>query len=261
MTSPCCTFTWTASTKNPARNSSSSATNGNSTAGPGIRPDAHRAAVQFFSGVQNPCRRRPVARLSNFGLRHYREPSVTSAPITVPCPRTFSPRHPAPNMRCFSQATGPECAVSNLHERELMNATANAQLRAARRGFTLIELLVVIAIIAILAAMLLPALSKAKLKTQGVSCMNNLRQMMIGWRMYPDDFNDLLLASLDVDPRQKRVRWVNGGLDFSASPSNWDINQDIAKSPLMPYLGQKAYSVWKCPADLSSVVRAGQRYP
>ena len=121
------------------------------------------------------------------------------------------------------------------------------------KGFTLIELLVVIAIIAILASLLLPALTRAKAKAQGIGCQNNLRQMMLGWKMYPDDYNNLLLASLDVAPEQHRTRWVNGNLDFRGdNTANWDVTQDLAKSPLQPYIGNN-YAIWKCPADQSTV--------
>ena len=61
------------------------------------------------------------------------------------------------------------------------------------RGFTLIELLVVIAIIAILASLLLPALSRAKMSAQGAACSNNIRQLSLAWLIYADDFNQLLV--------------------------------------------------------------------
>ena len=148
-----------------------------------------------------------------------------------------------------------------MNEITFMNQTTSKRQTIAE-GFTLIELLVVIAIIAILAGLLLPALAKAKTKAQGVGCMNNLRQMMLGWRMYPDDYKDLLLASLDVDAAQKRVNWCTGGLDFNGfNASNYDVNVDLAKSPLMPYIGKNSFAIWKCPADQATTTRAGVKSP
>ena len=80
-----------------------------------------------------------------------------------------------------------------------------------RGGFTLIELLVVIAIIAILAAMLVPALSRAKAKAQGTQCLNNHRQLMLAWRMYTEDHNDSLLYSyVAVGNANSPYAWIQG---------------------------------------------------
>ena len=116
----------------------------------------------------------------------------------------------------------------------------------------MIELLVVIAIIAILAGLLLPALAKAKSKTQGISCVNNLRQLMLGWRMYADDFNDVLLAGRNWGAIGKRVVWVPGDVDLGNGANNWNVNLSIAKSPLAPYTG-KNFAIWRCPADKTTV--------
>src|SRR5262252_8870380 len=95
----------------------------------------------------------------------------------------------------------------------------------AQKGFTLIELLVVIAIIAILAAMLLPALSHAKLKAQGIGCMNNTKQLALAWRMYAEDNRDTLPYAYALGANAPYV-WVQGDLDDSNPTANDNWNYE-----------------------------------
>jgi prepilin-type N-terminal cleavage/methylation domain-containing protein/prepilin-type processing-associated H-X9-DG protein len=128
-----------------------------------------------------------------------------------------------------------------------MNA-GNTVCKAESRGFTLIELLVVIAIIAILAALLLPALTRAKLKAQGIQCMSGVKQLTLAWQMYPDD-NLGMLPPNQNGGGVNSPSWVNGWEDFNVNTTDNTNAIKLANALVGPYCSRQT-RIYHCPADI-----------
>jgi len=120
---------------------------------------------------------------------------------------------------------------------------------ASGKAFTLIELLVVIAIIAILSAILLPVLSQAKGRAQAILCLNNTRQLTLGWQLYADDFEGRLPYNLVMTANGPRtnLNWVNNVMTWDLSSDNTNT-ATLTEASLGPFVSQ-ATAIYHCPSD------------
>lgn len=126
-------------------------------------------------------------------------------------------------------------------------------------GFTLIELLVVIAIIAILAALLLPALSRAKAKGQSATCQNNLKQLTLGWLMYLHEHNDKLVPNRD-GPDPVTAAWVSFPGSWVEGNAQLDLSTtNIEKGVQFNY--HRVTRIYRCPADLARATNGNVSVP
>ncbi len=141
--------------------------------------------------------------------------------------------------------------------------------RPKRSAFTLMELLVVIAIIAILAALLLPVLSRAKARAKTIQCQNNLTQLQLAWQMYVNDHDDFIPGNNwwqeagSNGMARCSLNWMTGWEDATLADDTDNTNTDLLLDPKWASLGQYVSSaaIYQCPASRVMVKEGGTLFP
>ncbi len=174
-----------------------------------------------------------------------------SDPLTKRLHSALSWEH-APGLNCFCTVPMPNSIWKS--DNASSSYRVPSQFRVPWRAFSLVELLVVVSVIGILAGLLLPALGRAKAKAESTSCLNNVRQLNLGWLLYADQSNDHLIYNLGLDSRQpipntnRSLNWVDNIMSWEVTDTDNTNLLFLKKSPLTPFIGSTA-GVFVCPSD------------
>src|SRR6266480_3211694 len=176
------------------------------------------------------------------------------------------------NLASLFELTEPRKKES-LNELKIMQLRVNQDATAFRRipAFTLVELLVVIATSAILAGLILPALSTAKARAQTIQCLNNMKQLQLAWHLYADDHDDRIAPNYNMQDAGRypaTPSWVSGFITYETHAEAAAFFSDSTNTSLLVPGGYgsigaytKAPALYKCPADKSWIEIGGQRHP